>query len=115
MQMNINDIYHITTILFFVYIATISLTKFLKEKQFCFLFVAKCHSYCFLFIAKCYCFLFIAKCHSYYFLFITKYFCFLSKAKSLGTPFSLTLLTSPKFPQQDLSTYTQFLQKYSGP
>ena len=93
--MNINDIYHIKTILFFVYIATISLTKFLKRKTILFLF--------------------IAKCYSYYFLFIAKYFCFLSKAKSLGTPFSLTLLTSPKFPQQDLSTYTQFLQKYSGP
>ena len=34
MQMNINDIYHITTILFFVYVATISLTKFLKRPLF---------------------------------------------------------------------------------
>ena len=64
--------------------------SFWKEKQFCFLLIAKWHSYCFLLIAK--------------------YFCFLSKSKSLGTPFSLTLLTSPKFPQQDLSTYIQLLQ-----
>ena len=64
--------------------------SFWKEKQFCFLFIAKCHSYCFLFIAK--------------------YFCFLSKAKSQGTPFSLTLLTSPKFHSKTLVPTPNFFK-----